>query len=673
MSPEQAQGLPVDARSDIFSFGTVLFQMLTGQAPFLGAIAALLYAIVHASPPPLRRLRPDAPEALAALVERALEKDPARRPQSMEEALASLKAVGETSQPAAGMRWPSRPRASRRRVMVAAAAISLLVLLAAARFAALSGWFSAVPKEKKIAVLPFRNVGGQPANQAFCDGVMETVSSGLTQMEQFHGALWVVPAGEVRRENVSTPHDAARALGANLVIAGSVQREGASVRLTADLVNAATTRQLRSRQVSRNLSELSELQDWVIQATADMLDVELRPQARQALAGGSTKTSGAYDLYLQAQGHLLLRTKDELERSARLFREAIAQDPNYALAYDGLGEADWRLYRATRDTQFVEPARENCRRALALSDRMPSAYRTLGMIESGSGRPEEAIRAFQRSLELDPASASTYAELGAAYEAMGRPQDAEKSYLKATELHPSDWASLNFLALFYYRRGRYEEAVPVFRRGIELAPDNNALYTNVGATYWMAGRLDDAARSFERSLALRPSASVYTNLGTAYFFQGKCAEAAPLMEKAANLEPKNNEFWANLADVDACLGLADKARAGYERALGLVQERLAVNPKDPELLGALALYWARLGDSAKALPEAGEARTRGSANRIVQWHAALTYELCGRREAALNALAAALRLGQPRNEIRNEPALAALRKDPEYQKLIGVR
>jgi serine/threonine-protein kinase len=673
MSPEQAQGLPVDARSDIFSFGAVLYQMLTGQAPFQGSVAALMYAIVLAATPPLKRLRPDAPDALAALVERALEKDPARRQQSMEEMLASLKALSGIPGTAAGMPRLRLARVSRRGAIVAAAVAASLALLAGARFAARSGWLSGVPVERKIAVLPFRNIGDQAANQAFCDGVMETVTSSLTQMEQFQDALWVVPAAEVRRENVNTPHDAARALGINLAIAGSVQRDGESVHLTADLVNAVTARQLRSRQVSRSLSEIGELQGWVIQATAEMLDLELRPQARQALAGGSTKAAGAYDLYLQAQGHLLQRSADELKRSVELFREAVAQDPNYALAYDGLGEAYWRLYRATRDTQYVDPARENCQRALSLSDRMPSAYRTLGMIESGSGRPDEAIRDFQRSLVLDPASASTYAEMGAAFEAMGRPADAEKSYLKATELHPSDWASLDYLALYYYRRGKYADAVPVFRRGIELAPDNNTLYTNLGATYWMAGQLDDAARSFERSLALRPTASVYTNLGTAYFFQGKCAEAAPLMLKAANLEPKNDDFWANLADVKACLGLKDEAKTAYERAIGLVRDRLAVNPKDPELLSALALYWARLGDAAKALPKAEEALKRGPADRSVQWRATLTYELCKRRADALRALAASLRLGEPWNEIQNEPALAALREDPGYRRLAGGR
>ncbi len=145
---------------------------------------------------------------------------------------------------------------------------------------------ASIPSEKKIAVLPFRNIGDQAANQAFCDGVMETIASSLTEIERFHGTLWVAPASEVRREGVSSSRDAARALGVNLTITGSVQREGNRVRLIANLVDAQTLRQLRSVQVTRGLDELSELQDWLTQATADMLDLELRPQARQALAEG---------------------------------------------------------------------------------------------------------------------------------------------------------------------------------------------------------------------------------------------------------------------------------------------------------------------------------------------------------------------------------------------------
>ena len=676
MSPEQAQGLPLDARSDIFSFGTVLFQMLTGRIPFDGAnTLERMYAVAHAPPPPLAEICPRAPASLAHVVNQALEKDPARRPQTMAAVVADLKAcaarLGDNTVELAGEAVPPAGREDRRNRLPRAALAALAALVALAVLGGLSWrWFHAPPGEQRIAVLPFRNIGNQPANQAFCDGVMETVSSSLTQMEQFHGALWVVPASEVLRESITSAHDAARALGVNLAITGSVQRDGDSVRVTSDLIDARTLKELRSRQVSRSLSELAGLQDWVIQATAEMLDVELRPQARQALAGGATSTPGAYDLYLQAEGHLQRRERNDLERAAALFKEAVARDPGYALAYAGLGEAYWRLYRATRDARYVEPARANGRRALELSDRIPAAYRTMGMIESGSGQHDAAMQALQRSLQLDPASSATCIELGATCEAMGLLDNAEKYFRQAADLHPGDWSSLNNLALFYYRHARYAEAAPLLRRGIELAPDNNSLYTNLGAVHWMAGEWKQAAASWEKSLQLRPSASAYTNVGTAYFFQGECLKAAGFMAKAVDLQPSNDSVWANLGDAYACAGSADKAGEAYERAVRLAEDRLAVNPKDAELIGSLGLYRARLGERGMALPLTQKALSLAQSSRAVQWHAALAYELCGRRDLAMDALAAAIRLGQPRNEVRNEPALAGLRADPKYRSVL---
>ena len=353
-----------------------------------------------------------------------------------------------------------------------------------------------------------------------------------------------------------------------------------------------------------------------------------------------------------------------------MFQAAVARDPNYGLAFAGLGEAYWRLFRLTRDTAFVPLARTNCQRALALSDRLSSAYRTLGMIESGSGDQESAMRALRRSLELDPASAATYIEMGSAWEAMRRLDDAERAFLKAAELHPGDWSSLNYLALFYYRHGRYAEAIPLFRKGIEAAPENNSLHTNLGAAYWMAGQMQEAGRSWERSLALRPSASAYSNLGAAYFFQGRCRDSAPLMEKAVELQPKDSELWANLADARACAGSKEAARTAYQRALALAGERLAVNPRDPELIASIGLYRARLDDPARALPDLEKARAMAPSDREVLWRAAVGFELCGRRDAALEALSAALRLGHPMVEVRNEPALSALRADPRYARAL---
>jgi eukaryotic-like serine/threonine-protein kinase len=294
------------------------------------------------------------------------------------------------------------------------------------------------------------------------------------------------------------------------------------------------------------------------------------------------------------------------------------------------------------------------------------------MIESGSGNQEAAMQAFRRSLELDPASAATYIEMGSAAEAMGRATEAEKAYLRAGELHPGDWSSLNYLALYYYRHGRSADAVPLFLRGIEAAPDNNSLFTNLGAAYWVAGHLDDAARTWERSLALRPTASAYSNLGTAYFFQGRCRDAAPLMAKAVELQPKDNDLWANLADAQACAGSMEAARDSYRHALDLATERLAVNPRDAELISGIGLYQARLGQSAGSLPNLERARALAPSAREVQWRSAVGFELCGRRGPALDALAEAVRLGQPLIEVRGEPALAALRADPRYGSILST-
>src|SRR6201999_580059 len=173
----------------------------------------------------------------------------------------------------------------------------------------------------------------------------------------FHGSLWVVPASEVRREGLLSPGEARKALGANLVITGSVQRDRDHVHLTANLVDASTMRQLRSREIEQAAGQEAELQDAVVRQIAGMLELEVGTRERQALTAGSTGTSGAYDLYLQARGHLERRGRGDIDQAIELFQQAIRMDSKYALAYAGLGEAYWRKYRETSDTQWVEPAR----------------------------------------------------------------------------------------------------------------------------------------------------------------------------------------------------------------------------------------------------------------------------------------------------------------------------
>jgi serine/threonine-protein kinase len=375
----------------------------------------------------------------------------------------------------------------------------------------------------------------------------------------------------------------------------------------------------------------------------------------------------AYDLYLQAQGYLQRRGTANLERAIELLERAVAQDGRYVLAYAGLGEAYWKKYRATSDTQWVGRAVQNLNVALGLNDRLAPVHVTRGIIQGGTGQPEQAIASFQRALQLDPINASAYSELGQAYENLGKFDLAQATFEKAAQLRPNDLTSTSDLGMFYYRRARYDNAVPILKRLTEMAPDYSSGYTNLGAVYWMSGDYQNAAVNFEKSLALHQTASAYSNLGTIYYFLDRCPEATPLIEKAAELAPKNDQVWANLADVYACTPETNgKSRDAYTQALNLAMERLNVNQKDGELLSSVALYNARLGNKTEAASKMQHALDLASQNRAVAWHAALTYELIGKRDLALAALKSAIRLGQPLREINREPALAGLRADPRY-------
>jgi tetratricopeptide (TPR) repeat protein/TolB-like protein len=676
MSPEQAEAKDMDQRSDIFSFGIVLYQMLTGVLPFQSnSEVGLMYEIVHGPTPSASQVRRDLPPALDRVLSTALQKDPKLRYQGMDKLLADLRQVSREIEGAAPRTArfvvPAPRRSWRRPLEIAAFFVSLLLLVAVLMWKVAPRWMAIMPSEKKIAVLPFRVVGESRETESFRDGLMEALTTELTELSQFHNTLWVVPSTEVRREGLESAKDAQRQLGVNLVITGSVQRDADHVHLTANLVDAKTLRQLRAREIMWPVGEVADMQEAVVREVAGMLQLELGAKDRQALAAGTTSTSSAYDFYLQARGHLQRRNRADVDQAIDLFKQAIRQDPKYALAFAGLSEAYWWNYRFTGDTAWVGPAQENSSKALQLNDKLAPVYVTRGIIQAGTGHHEEAVQSLERALDLEPINPSAGRELAAVYEAMGKLGDAESTLKKGLALRPGDWTSLYDLSMFYYRQGRYPEAVSLLQQVTDLAPDNSSGYTGLGAVYWMQGQYEKAAASYKKSLDLRPTATAYTSLGTIYFFMGRCSDAVEPMQKAVTLLPKRDQFWGNLGDVLACVpGKKSEAAEAYKRAVDLSQAASVVNPKDADILSRVALYHARLGKKMEAEAQIGRARQLAPASRDVLWNAALVYELVSQRDRALEALKAAIHAGQPLEEIRREPALASLRKDPRYGALV---
>jgi serine/threonine protein kinase/tetratricopeptide (TPR) repeat protein/TolB-like protein len=684
MSPEQALGHEVESRSDLFSLGVVFYEMATGHRPFSGANAnETIDQILHARPEALARLNYNVTTELERIILKCLEKDPEHRFQSAKELRLDLQRLkgNMDSKPAITEVHEAKPaRPNRKRLYLYVVIVGLIVL-----FIALYLWptikppeigrpmlVEPLPTEKHLVVLPFANIGGDPANQPFCDGLMEILTSKLSQLEQFQGALRVVPASEVRREVVTSAREARRVYGVTLVITGSVQRTGNAVRWTANLVDANSLRQIRTITSDTGSGDVSVLQDGVIRQVTDLLELELHPEARRTLTAGDTTVPGAYDFYLQGRGYLQRYEREEnVDNAIALFHQALERDPKYALAYAGLGEAYWRKYNLTKEPRWVEEARTNCKTALEL-DRLAQVPVTLGLIYNGTGKYEEAVKEFQRALRLDPVNADAYRELGVAYEALGRLKEAESTYRKAIELRSSYWAGYEDLGAFYWGYGRYNEAEPLFRRMIQLTPDNARGYSNLGGLYHLMGRYDEAAKMLQKSLTIKPTSNAYSNLGTVYYYQGRYIDAARMYERAIQLGASDYQLWGNLGDAyHQTPELANKAPAAYMRAIELAEPQLAVNRKDAPLRASLAVYWAKLGNKEKALAEIAGALRLAPSNVNILFRAALAYELTGLRDRALKALQAAMQGGYSTEEVRKAPHLSELRRDPRYRQMVA--
>ena len=680
MSPEQARGQAVDFRSDQFALGAILYELATGRQAFRRETPAqTITAIIEVPPEPLATWNPGLPPPLRWVIERCLAKDPAERYASTLDLARELRGLRDHLAEVGGS--GSLPGLARLPIVAAArrpAGVAFMALLVAALSLAVPSVrdrlavaleLRPVPREKGIAVLPFRTTSPNPDDQYRSDGLGETLVTRLSQLQRADPSLWVVPASEVRQAGVVSAGAARRAFGVTLVITGSVQRLGDQLRVNASLVDAIRQKQLRAvGPADFKLDDLA-LQDQVLDDVVRMLELALGPQDREALHAGGTSVGSAHALYLEARGHLQRYDQAaSVEKAVGLFQQALQQDPGYALAYAGLGEAQWRLYRLTRNPDRVELARKASLRALQLNDLLTPVHVTLGIIRTGTGEPQAAFADFDRALALDPTSADALREKAAACQALGRPAEAEALFKQAVELRPAYWGNHAHLGAFYYRHGRYAEAEAAFRKVIELVPDNARGYANLGWLLHAAGgRDDEAVAVLERSMALRPSYAAASNLGGIEFSRGRFAEAARAFERAAALDASDYRVWRNLGiSRFYAPGERPQARDALERALRLGEQQLHVNPRDAALLVDLGDCQALLGNGGRARELLKRGLALAPDDVEVQRTAAAAFEQIGDREAALRWIRRALEAGYPRARVEGDPGLAALRADPRY-------
>jgi len=465
MSPEQIRGEDVDGRADIFSLGVVLYEMATMRMPFRGEHdAALAYSIVNEEPAPVRTLRPALPDGFDAIVAKCLAKDRAERYQSARDVASALKAVrAEIS--------GSVKTVVKHSKLPYAAAVVVAVVAVVAFFLFRTPPGPVNEKMHTIAVLPFANLGGEGENEYFSDGMTEDI---LTHLAKIRDLKVISRTSVMQYKNTKkTIRQIGEELNAGVVLEGSVRRAGDQVRITAQLIDAATDEHLWAESYDKKYAQIFEIQSDVAQKIAAALEATLSPAEKARIETAPTSSTEGYTLYLKGRYLWNKRSPLTMPSALRNFQDAVAIDSNYALAWTGIADCylvAFGVYLDVPPAEAVDRSEEAIRRALAIDPDLAEAYSSLGALLTGEFKWEESENAFKKAIELNP------------------------GYATARQWY----AELLFLT------GRFDESIAQTRKAIELDPISPIINANLGWCYLAAKAGRKALTQSDKILEAEP-------------------------------------------------------------------------------------------------------------------------------------------------------------------------